>query len=169
MSMAYVAVAISVVGTAISATGTYEAGQSQKAAADYNAKVQNNAAKDALQRGADSAEQNTEKTRRLLATQNATMGANGLVTSTGTPLDILTNTAGLGELDSLRLLNNAQRDASGLTTQANLTQFQGNQAADAGTLGAAATVLGGASKAYYGDKGATVKEFQDAAGTYISI
>jgi hypothetical protein len=56
----------------------------------------------------------------------------------------------MGELDSLRLLNNSSREASGLTSQAAITQYQGDQAQTAGYIGAAGTVLGGASSAYFG-------------------
>lgn len=155
MSMAYVAVALTVVSAAVSATAAIQQGQAQKNAAEYNAKVQEQAAHDALQRGSDEAAANQDRTRRLIATQRAGFGASGLDISSGSPLDILTETAGLGKLDSLRLINNAQREGQGLMAQSEITKYQGDQAQTAGYMNAAATILGSASNGYFGYKKAT--------------
>lgn len=143
---------------AAAGTGAYSAvaaGQNAKDTADYNAKVAENAAKDAEQRGAIAAAEQDQKTRQMIARQNATMSSNGLDTSTGSPLDILTDTAGMGKLDSLRILNNAQRQAAGLQSQADLDVFKGNASQTAGYFGAAGSILGGMGSvvnSYYGSK-----------------
>lgn len=158
MTMGYVAVAISVIGAAVSAASQYQAGQSQKEAANYNARMQERAANDALNRGAIEASQVKDKTRRLISAQIAASGAAGFDSSTGTNLDLSTEAAGFGELDALKTINNSQRQAAGMSAQANLDRFQGAAASRAGTMNAAGTLLSGAGSAYYGFKKGQLSE-----------
>lgn len=156
---------IAIAATAISiGMGAYSAvsqGEAAAEAADYNAKVAENNAKykqaqalDAEQRGATEAAQHREKVRKLLATQNAMTGASGIDTDSGTALDIMTETAGQGELDSLRIMNNAQREAQGYKVEADnyragasIGRWQGQQSATAGQIGAAGSIIGGIGSA----------------------
>jgi hypothetical protein len=155
MTMAYVSIAVTVIGASVSAYGQYESGQSQKKAAEYNATMQNRAADDAMQRGAIDAAAVKERTRKLISTQIANSGAAGFDSGTGTALDLSTEAAGFGELDALKTINNSQRVASGQQAQANLDLFQGSSAARTGTLNAAGTLFSGAGNAgrsYYSVK-----------------
>ena len=148
-------IAVTAITAAVSAYSAKTSGDNAKEAADYTAKVTENNALDAQQRGSIAAAEYEDKVRRMIGTQNVTAAANGLMTNTGTPLDIMTDTAGMGKLDSLRLLNNAGRQAQGFNEQSTLDTFQGNNAQTAGTLNAAGAVLGAASsgvKSYYGAK-----------------
>jgi len=88
MTMAYVSAAIAIIGVGVSAYSSYAAGENAEEAADYNAKMQERAAADALQRGSVDAAQIKERTRKLIATQIANSGASGFDSSTGTPLDL---------------------------------------------------------------------------------
>ena len=136
----------------VGAYSAYAAGQNAKDTAEYNAKVQENAALDAQQRGSIAAAEHQDKVRRMISTQNVTAAANGVMTNTGTPLDIMVDTAGMGQLDTLRMLSNTNRQAQGLNEQASLTRIEGSNAATAGTLNAVGSVLSGvssASKGYY--------------------
>lgn len=139
-------VAVAVVSAAVGAYSSISSAENAHDVAKYNAEVQENAAKDARQRGAIEAAEHQDKVRRMIGTQMATAGANGLLTSTGTPLDIMTDTAGMGKLDALRILDNANRQARGYEDQAKLTKIEGDNARTAGYFGAASAVLGGASK-----------------------
>ena len=61
----------------------------------------------------------------------------------------------MGELDALRIVNNAQRQAAGLKAQSELEVFRGNAAQQAGYFNTAGTALGGignAAAGYYGMK-----------------
>lgn len=157
--MSWVGVATAVIGAisvSVSAYSAVAAGENASEVADYNAKVQENAAQDARQRGAVAAAEHQDKVKRMIGTQMATAGANGLLVTTGTPLDIMTDTAGMGKLDSLRLIANAHRQASGLDDQAGLTKVQGANASTAGNLNAAGAIVGGLgsyAKSYYGKGG----------------
>jgi hypothetical protein len=146
-TLGYIAVATAAVGAGVSAYSSVASGENAKETADYNAKVQQNSALDAQQRGAVASAEHSQKVRRMIANQLASASANGLMANTGTPLDIMTDTAGMGKLDSLRLLNNAGREAQGLNDQASILKIQGDNALVAGQLNAGGAILGGASQA----------------------
>jgi hypothetical protein len=152
-----IAAVAAVAGTGVAAYSAVSAGNNARSTANYNATVQQNAAKDAENRGAIAAAQHDQQTRQMIARQNATMSASGIDTSTGSPLDILTGTAGMGKLDSLQILNNAQRTAAGMNAQAGLDLFQGNAAQNAGYFNAGGSILGGLGSSitgYYGTRNA---------------
>jgi hypothetical protein len=92
------------------------------------------------------------------------MAANGIEIDSGSPLDVLMDTAQLGELDALTIRANAEREAYGfrsqqgnLTAQAGLTQMAGRNAVTAGYIGAGSTLLSSAATA--GDRAATYKKY----------
>lgn len=146
-TLAYVSLATAAVGAGVGAYSSVAAGENAKETADYNAKVAENAALDAQQRGAVAASEHQQKVRRMIATQAATASANGLLANTGTPLDIITDTAGMGKLDALRMLNNAGREAQGYDQQSTLLKIQGDNALTAGQLNAGAAIIGGTASA----------------------
>jgi hypothetical protein len=143
-----------VASAAIGGYAAYQSGQSQKKAMKYNADMQELQALDASQRGAAEAATKRDRARKISGSQAANMAASGVRIDSGTPLALLTETAGLGDLDALTSLNNAQREGWGYKGQATLDRYQGKAAGRAGVLNSAGTLLGGASKAYYGYQGA---------------
>lgn len=155
--MASISATTAAVIAAVAAAGTAaysanEQGKNAKDVAEYNSEMQRRAALDAEQRGAIDAADKRQEVRRLIARQHAVMGGSGMDPNSGTNLGLMTETAGQGELDSLKIKYNAQRQAAGLNSQAELTTAQGNAAQSAGQLNAAGSLLSGASKAagYYG-------------------
>jgi hypothetical protein len=135
------------VGTAVSAYGQYQSGQAQKAAANYNARVQE---AQAIQQDMENRE-NIRRERKagqgLLSSQRQKLGASGVVIQTGSPLEVLGRTA--GELE-LRAQDAARAGRSNLQyglSQAQMTKWEGKQAATAATLGAAGTLLQGTGQA----------------------
>jgi hypothetical protein len=153
MTWAVVAVgAIAAISASVSAYSAVAAGENAKETADYNSEMQRRAALDSQQRGAIDAADKRQETRRLIARQHAAMGASGADPNSGTNLLIATETAGMGELDALKIQNNAARQAAGLEAQAVLTTSQGNAALAAGQMNAAGSILSSASSAYYGMK-----------------
>ena len=159
-----IAAVAAIAGTGMAAYSSISAGNNARATANYNATIANNAAISAENTGAIAAAQHDQQTRQMIARQGAAMAASGLDTSSGTPLDILTGTAGMGKLDSLRLLNNAQRTAAGYQAQAGLDLFQGNAAQNAGYMTAGGSILGGVGSSvtgYYGTKNAMAQGVED--------
>jgi hypothetical protein len=146
--MTATAIALSAAGTAVAAYGAYQQGQTAKKIANYNAKMSEFAADDAIKRASIAADAQRNRARQILAQQRAVMGASGLESDTGTFGQVLEQTATLGELDARQIEANAQREAWGLRSQASLTRAQGSWDAQSGSLSAFGTLLGGASKAY---------------------
>lgn len=145
--MATIAAVSAVASASVGAYSAVKAGESQKEAADYNADMGKMKAQEALQRGAIEGADKRQQARRLAATQAEGAAMSGVEISSGTPLALLTETAGLGELNALRTVNNASREAWGFKAQANLDEFSGRAAQTGGRLNAAGTFLGGASQA----------------------
>ncbi len=154
-TLATIAAVSAVAGAGIAGYSAYESGQSQKHAADYNSTVMKQNALAAEQQGSVAAAEHQQKVKQLESTQITQGAASGINTATGTALQISTETAGTGELDALRILNNAQRTASGLNSQAAIEEYKGNAAATGGALTAAGTLIGGVASAgsgYYSAK-----------------
>lgn len=145
-----IALAFSVIGAGVSAYSAVQSGNAQKDAAEYNAEMGRRQAQDSLQRGAIDAAAKKDRARKVASSQAEAAGMSGVGINSGTSLALLTETAGLGELDGLRSVNNAQREAWGLKAQSVLDEFQGNAAQRGGYLNATGTLLSSASNSYYG-------------------
>lgn len=154
-TLATIASVSAVISAGVGGYAAYESGQSQKEAAKYNAEMGRMKAQDALQRGALEASNKRAQARKIASTQAEGAAMSNLAIDTGTPLSLLTETAGLGELDALRSINNAQREGWGMKAQSSLDEYQGRAAATTGMLNAGSTFLGGASNAYFGYRAAT--------------
>lgn len=106
------------VGTAVQAVGAMQASSAQQSAYEYQAQVSANNAKLAewqaqaeLEKGAQAEMEQRRKTAALKGTQTATMAARGLDLGVGSPLNILTETDYLGEMDALTIRDTAARNA----------------------------------------------------------
>jgi hypothetical protein len=168
---ATLALAATAIGGVVSAGGAIMQGQAQAKQAKYQAGVErNNAmiagwqAEDATQRGQIEEQRQRLATARLRGAQRAGMAANGVDIDSGSPLDILMDTAQLGELDALTIRSNAEREAYGfrsqsgnLMAQAGLTTMAGRSASTAGYIGAGSTLLSTAATA--GDRKLTYQKY----------
>ena len=153
--MSYVLVGVAV----FSAFTAYQSGQAQAQSsrnqqriAEANAEQSRLNELDAMNRGANAAGEKRIEARQLLARQRAL--ASGISPDTGTMADIQGETTTYGELDALKIVNNAQREARGFEVeQSNYlmsAQAAGMSAQNAQTgsyLGAGASLLSGASQA----------------------
>lgn len=106
------------VGTAVQAVGAMQASSAQESAYEYQAQVSANNAKLAewqaqaeLEKGAQAEMEQRRKTAALKGSQRATMAARGLDLGVGSPLNILTETDYLGEMDALTIRDTAARNA----------------------------------------------------------
>lgn len=157
-------VAIGVAMLASAAMSAYSQKQNadyQSDLANYNAEVAENSANDAVNRGNAEAAQQRARARQLGGTQAATMAASGVDLGGGTAVDIFSQTAGMGELDALTSVNNAQRQAYGLQTQAAGQRSQASAYTAFGNQAAGMTLLNGALGAYGG--------FTQAGGSTSSL
>ncbi len=158
---AAVAIGTSVVGGVVSAMGQMQAGKAAANAAKYNAavatqnaEVQQRNAKMVMEAGqaqvAAQGMKNAAKMGGIIANQ----GASGLDVNTGSPLDVRSSAAELGQLDALTVRSNAAKEAYGHqvaavndTAQAQLDTMQGKAASQAATIGAVGTLIGTAGSA----------------------
>jgi hypothetical protein len=164
--------ALTAIGTAVSAYGQYQSGKAQEAQYEYQSAVSRNNsiiaeqnAQDATKRGAAEADTNRRKVASFVGTQRAGFGASGAMVDSGSPLDIIADTAMLGELDTQNILGNAEREARGYRTQgmnfqaeSGLMDSSAKSAGRAGVFNAGSTILGGGTQFadkwynYYGAK-----------------
>lgn len=160
-TMATASLAATVGSGVLAAGGAIKQGRAQKAQDNYQAAVdRNNAtiagwqADDAQRRGHIEEQRQRLATSRLAGAQRAGMASNGVEITSGSPLDVLTDTAMLGELDALTIRSNAEREAYGarvqgsnLMAQSSLTRMAGRNAQTAGYISAAGSLLSTAGTA----------------------
>lgn len=124
--MAVIPLAIAAVGALSSsqasskqAAATQQSEEIQAQTQANNATIANWDASDAITRGQQQAQQSQQNTASLASTQRATMAANGLDLTQGTPANILASTKYQGQLDTNTIQANAARQAWGYANQAN--------------------------------------------------
>ena len=147
------AMVMSGIGTLAQMQGQQDAAAAQAAQANYQAQVAENnqitaerLAVDAEQRGEIEVRRHRQQVEQLKGRQVAALAASGVDVASGSPLDILSDTAGLGALDEQTIRDNAAREAwqhrvqaSNQGAQAGLFRHQ----ADSTSSGAAGTLLTG--------------------------
>ena len=121
-------------------------GKYQQAVANAQAKQAEYQAQDAISRGREAEQDHRMKVAQLKSKQIAEFAANGVSTSSGSPLNVIGDTAALGETDALRIRRNAYSEASGYYNQAGVYRAAGDNASTQGMYGAAGSLLGGAGK-----------------------
>ena len=141
-------------GTGMSAYGLYQQGQNAQDMAEYNAKVSQIKAEEAINVGAVEEERHRAKVRQMIGTQAAQMGASGTAVGEGSSGDILEQTSKYGELDAQTIRANAMKRAWGLETQAAADQFEGANAAAMGKTKALGTLLSSSGDIYKAGKAA---------------
>jgi hypothetical protein len=142
-----------VAGLAFSAYGAYSQSVATRNAYEYQAKVAANNAQiakwqseDAIARGQKEEETHRLKVAHLMSSQRASMAARGLSLDYGSPLDILTGTEFMGEIDALAIRDNAARDAwayrnKGAEYDANSTLLENRADSESPWLSAGGTLL----------------------------
>ena len=134
-----------IAGTLITAGAQVQAGTAARAVGNANARVQQFMADQAREIGeADVAEQK-RITAAISGKQAAGFGAGGGEINTGGAVQILADTAQFGELDVLRIRNNAERQAFALESGAAISRAEGKNAEITGFLSAAGTLVVGGS------------------------
>lgn len=130
--------------------------------ADMNAKIAERQARDAVERGQQEEQQQRMRTSQIIGQQRVAMAANGVDVGFGSPLDVLVDTATMGELDALTIRSNTYREERDIrqqgansTAQAGMYRAEGRNALAegrgarrAGFMDAFGTILGGGAKAY---------------------
>lgn len=117
-TVAVAATGMQVAGTVASTYAAYNKSRADKSGYEYQAQVSaNNAqyaewqAQDAITRGQRTEQNSRMKTAQLKSSQRASLAARGVALDEGSPLDILTSTDYMGELDANTISDNAAREA----------------------------------------------------------
>lgn len=153
-------VPLAIAGTLISAAGAVQQGVAAREQAQYQSAVARNnqiiaqqKAEDARLRGAEAERRRRIETAQLIGRQRASAAAAGVVVDEGSALDLVADTAAIGEQDALTIRTNAEREALGFEAQrANfeaeeqLSTLRGRNAQTAGFIQAGSTLLTGASR-----------------------
>lgn len=188
-TLAVISIVSAIAGTATSVAASVQQANAAEAEAEYQAKVQRENAKIAEENAAVQRQQGIEeermqrlKTARNVASQKTAMAANGIDVTTGTALDVIEDTATIGELDALQTRYNYERQAlayeakaDNFQNQANLDVLKGKNAQTAGYLNAGATGLAGINKSidvaskWYDFSGGTSKNSGQLTGWTPSI
>lgn len=134
-------------GTALSGYGAIQQGKTAQAVAESQAQLGEIAAQDALAVGSQNEARYRRDVAQVAGAQKAAFGARN-VASSGTALDLLADTAGIGEEDALTIRNNAAREAYGLRAGAAMTRAAGRQARSNSYWQAGSTLLTGGAQAY---------------------
>lgn len=155
-------VTIAIVGaTVLQAGGQIQQGNAQAAASRYNANISemnagiaDRQARDALERGKIEEQKKRADSARLIGAQTSAFAANGVDLAFGSPLDTISGTAALAEIDALTIRSNANREAydydvqgANLRGKANLQRAEAKSAKTGSLLAAGGTILGGAASA----------------------
>jgi hypothetical protein len=146
--------------------------------AEFNARMLDAQARDAIYRGRETEDRFREETRSFIGAQRASYAAQGVLLSDGSALDVQKDTAYQGELDAITIRVNAARESWGFRIESEdsymqaenirkqgrmsakstrevgridalSTRMGGKQAGDAGRAGAVSTVVGGAGNLLY--------------------
>lgn len=155
------AVGTVVASAVMQARAAHQSGKAQQGAAEssaqqqeWNARIADVQAQDAITRGREAEGQLRTQTRGLIGSQRAGFAGQGLDISVGSPVDVQGDTAYLGELDAQTLRANAAREAWGYRVEgadrrmaADIARKGGQAAASAAKWNAATTILGAGSQA----------------------
>lgn len=141
--MTAVSIASTLAATGVSMMGAKYQADAGAAAAKTQEWQSQADAQDAINRNRIKEQEQRMKTSQLVGRQKAVMGANGLDLTTGSPLDIIGDTAALGEMDALTIHNNGERERDFHLSRANQAKMQGQVARDTGMFQMAGTALGG--------------------------
>lgn len=152
-------------GALISGYGAYKEQKAQKdsieyqqAEAEINGGLQDQAARDAMQRGKQAAQDHMRQVGQFKAEQTAVLAASGMDISQGTPASLLDDTQYMGDLDLRRIQQNAKREAWGYRVEA------GNMRSTANMLGATADNINPIMGGILGAAGSVASNWQAFSG-----
>lgn len=141
--------ALTIASTAIGAYAQYQSSSYTAAVANRNAAQAEIFAKDAVARGEQKADQERRKVGYKIGAQRVGLAASNVDVGSGMGLDIIGDTALLGEMDVQIIRQNADREAKGYKNQAANFRMEASAAKSSGLWNTLGTVVGGAADASY--------------------
>lgn len=139
---------IALAGVALSAVGTMQQGAQAKETAAINAQIAGIQAEDSLKRGGVEEDRYRRQIAQIAGAQRAEIGKRNVKGNSGTALDLLSDTAMIGEEDALTIRNESAREAWGYRFQADESKRYGKSAYRNATAQAGGSLLTGGAQAY---------------------
>lgn len=149
--------------SAVGAAGAIQQGNANAQAADYNAAVARQNSDIAMQQGVAASEAQKRDAERKIGSMIANYGASGVSAGSGSPLDVLADSAAMSTLDNLTVKYNYALKAAGFTNQATLAGMQAKNARTSGILNASAFGLKGIGQ-FASMMGTSIPGFGSASG-----
>ncbi len=134
-------------GAAFGAYGQIKSGQENKRAAFAAADQSDEQSLDAIVRGADEETRYRREIGQLASSQRTAFGARN-VTTTGSALDLLSDTAYFGEMDAQQIRTNARRESQYYRDSATEMRRSGRASQRNSYFSAGASLLTGGAQAY---------------------
>lgn len=144
-ALGIITIASIVGGTIIDAVAAKKAGTAAKELAEFNAEIAERQAADALILGREEENRFRAGVRGLIGRQKAGFAGQNIDLGVGTPVDVVADSAFIGELDVITIKTNAARAAWGYTVQAENFRRGGNAATTSANFSVASSILGGAT------------------------
>ena len=141
--MAPAALVVTAIASTMAAYGSYRQGQYAKRAGEYNAQIAERDAEMAAQKAEYDAEASTRKFKMLMGKQRALYSKSGVDISKGSPLLMLTLQAEEAERERQAIYYGGDVASQQERSRAEMSRFQGEEAAIAGRIGAGSTFLTG--------------------------
>lgn len=110
-SLELVRTGVNAVGSIWGGFASNESSQTRAGILRYNAATYRQSANEILEVGDFNAEQIRFQTREMIGRQRAALAANGIVLDQDTAADLISETAGVGAVDALIVIANAEREA----------------------------------------------------------
>jgi hypothetical protein len=143
------------IALALQALGSVQQSEAAAASAKVNSMVADKNAQISEAQGAAAADAQQRDSQRRLGAAVAAYGASGAQLSNGSPVDVLADSARMATLDNLTLKYNYKLRSMGFQDEASFGRDSARAYKTAGYLGAAGTLAGGGSRAYYSQGGGT--------------
>lgn len=143
--------------TVAGAASTWADAQAQRAQGNYqnemaniNAKYAELQSENAITRGNKQAADMKRETKRIIGSQRVALAAQGISIEDGSALQVQEDTAMIGEIEAMKIKNNAWMEAFGYKMEAQNQRQQGKLAKMAGDNTAATTIATGGWNAISG-------------------
>lgn len=143
----YAFAGLSLIGTGISAYGSYAAGKANAAIGEWNATIAEEQSRDAIVRGEQAAADARTQGRQVVGEQRAAIAGQGIQLDTGTATDLVADTDRQVQTEVGRIRADAAREAWGFKVQAASDRMQARFAKSSGRNQAIGTILTGTGQA----------------------
>ncbi len=140
-----IAAITTLVSTGVSIYGQQQAAKSQEYAAKYNNKLAENEARNRELESAESQKRMRQQNRREMATLRNNLSGNGTLTTTGTSLNMLGESAGFMDLAIRDAARTSQMEAASIRARGRMGLWEAEQAKRAANISSAGEAFKGIS------------------------